>query len=164
MTTTQNPITTDTLVVEFLARANVKFSVHLVGETKRDDWKCDEWRTRFEAGRADYENAYYTGTGHRKIVRGFSASMMPGARMVRGQWQAEGKPQAPSAASVLHSWILDGRAIDQSFADWCANFGYDEDSRKALQTYSDCCEIGRKLRVIFSPTQRAELETLLQDY
>lgn len=164
MSPTQNPVSTDALVVEFLALANVKFSARLLGETKRDDWKCDEWRVRFIAGRIDTETAYYTGTGHRKIVRGYSAMMMHGSTMVRGQWQAEGKPQAPSAASVLHSLISDARALDQSFFDWCDDFGYDADSRKALATYEACCESGQRIRKIFNPTQRAELETLLQDY
>ena len=27
---------------------------------------------------------------------------------------------------------------DETFDDWCSNFGYDTDSRKALETYLEC--------------------------
>lgn len=154
---------TETAVVEFLARCNVKFSTQLVGATDRDGWKCDEWRVRFIAGRIDTTSEYFTGTGHRVLMKGFRAANMPGATMVHGTWQA-GVAKHPEAAGVLSSLLLDGHALDQSFFDWCDEMGADSDSRKALATYEACCESGQRLRKIFSPTQRAELETILQDY
>lgn len=74
------------------------------------------------------------------------------------------KPAPPTAASVLNSLLLDGAAVDQSFPDWCGDFGYDEDSITALGTYRACCKTGRLLRSLFTPAQREQLETLLQDY
>jgi hypothetical protein len=132
----------ETAVSEFIASAGVSYSVQLVGATKRDDWECDEWRVTLKSARADYTFPFYTGTGHRKA----------------------GQPKAPHAASVLHSVVLDGGAIDLSFVDWCDEYGYDTDSRKALATYDECCESGRKLRKLFAAELREQLTQLLQDY
>lgn len=154
-------------VAEFLAGAGVTYAVRLVGETKRDEWKCDEWRVTFKANRIDFTTPFYTGTGHRaapkKHVWGAPAANDHGPYARR--WREDNaKPVAPTAATVLASLIMDGAAIDESFADWCANFGYEEDSRKALQTYTDCCETGRKLRMLFTHPQRDALAAMLQDF
>ena len=154
---------TKSAIVEFLARCDLSFSVSLVGATKRDDWECDEWRVTLKSGRTDYSVPYYTGKGHRKVVRGFTTRNFPGARLVNGIWQAE-RAQAPSAASVLHSLLLDGSAIDQSFIDWCDHSSCNTDSRKALTAYEACCESGRKMRQLFTCAQREELSNLLQDF
>ena len=145
---------TESAVVDFLSRCNVSFSVCLVGATERDDWECDEWRVTLKSGRADYTILYYTGTGLRKKGRFFD-------NMGR---QQPCKPVAPSAASVLHSVLLAGSAIDQSFIYWCDDFGCDPDSRKALAAYEACCESGRKVRQLFTCTEREELSNLLQDF
>lgn len=52
----------------------------------------------------------------------------------------------PSAADVVSSLVLDGSACDETFEDWCSNFGSDTDSRKALETYLACQEGGKKIR------------------
>ena len=44
----------------------------------------------------------------------------------------------PNVADVLSSLILDASCGDQSFEDFCSDFGYDEDSRKAERTWRDC--------------------------
>ena len=57
------------------------------------------------------------------------------------------------------SLLLDGSAdFDaQSFEDWCADYGYDTDSRKASETYEACCDTGRKLRAAFTPDELSAL-------
>ena len=145
---------TESAVVEFLARCGVSFSVALVGATKRDGWQCDEWRVTLKSGRTDYTMPYYTGTGLRK----------KGRCLENAGHQQPSKPVAPSAASVLHSLLLDGSAIDQSFIDWCDNSGCNPDSRKSLAAYEACCESGRKMRQLFTCEQREELSNLLQDF
>lgn len=44
----------------------------------------------------------------------------------------------PDLWGFINCVISDSDAIHMSFNDWCANFGYDSDSRKALKTYEDC--------------------------
>lgn len=138
----------ETAVDEILARAAVTFAVRYVGETVRDDnWKCDAWRVGFTKGRANYGTDYFTGLGLRKPQRfpEHHALYVPG------------KPQTPRAADVLHSLLLDAEAINASFSDWCSDFGADDDSIAAFNTYRACCKCAEGLRAVFSPS---ELEAL----
>lgn len=54
---------------------------------------------------------------------------------------------APSLNSVMSSLLMDGSAFfdGERFEDWCANFGYDSDSRKAEATFKACDDIGRAI-------------------
>ena len=154
-------------VTEFLVECGVSFSVQLVGATKRDEWECDEWRVTLRGARAEYVSQFFTGIGHRKMKKNaeaFRNGARPGT-IAYADWQKRfSAPQAPHAASVLHSLVLDGQAVDMSFVDWCAEYGYDEDSRKALSTYEACCECGRKLRNLFNTAQRQKLAKIVQEY
>lgn len=80
-------------------------------------------------------------------------------------FDASGKKIAPpSVVNVLYSLMQDGRAIDsRDFADWCADYGYDTDSRKAEETYRACLDIGLKLRGTFGEKTMRELYELFQD-
>lgn len=53
----------------------------------------------------------------------------------------------PTAYDLLSCLRLDSEAANESFSNWCANFGYDNDSIKALNTYNACVETARKLKV-----------------
>lgn len=160
---TKIPSPIETAVDEFIKAANVSFSVAIVGATKRDDWECDEWRVTVTAARIEFATEYFTGTGHRETVRSSIASGLANGKFVKGRWEGF-RPVAPSAASVFYSLLRDGEAINESFSDWCDNYGYDTDSRKALSTYEACCESGRKLCKVFNHEQRQQLVDLLQDY
>lgn len=89
---------------------------------KGTDWKdtADKWDISINGVSFDY----YTGAGHRK----------------------DGKPVKPELSSILYSLVLDASACDEGFGDWCDTFGYDTDSRKALETYLSCQETGARLR------------------
>lgn len=54
----------------------------------------------------------------------------------------------PTAADVLGCLVMDSSGIDNgtSFEDWCAEYGYDSDSRKAEKTFKLCERQARKLR------------------
>ena len=57
------------------------------------------------------------------------------------------RPTKPNPAEVLGCVCSDYlSAALESFPDWAANFGYDEDSRKAHRIYEDCQTLGPKLR------------------
>lgn len=140
---------TKSAVANFLAGASVQFSVKAMGETMRDNWKCDAWRVTFSVTRHSMATDYFTGTGHRS---------KPKTRFDTA------KPVAPKAADVLYSLLLDSEACNESFNDWCDNFGYSNDSLKAINTYQQCCKIGEDMRKVFSPDQMATLRELLQDY
>lgn len=150
-------------VAEILDTAGVAYSARYITETNQGEWKCDQWFCTFTSGKTSEHFDYFTGLGHRETVSGFKAVHMPGARMIKGHWQAT-KPKAPDAASVLYCLILDSSACDQSFSDWCADYGYDTDSRKALETYLSCQASAEKMKRIFSHDVLAQLRDALQDY
>jgi len=161
--------TVDVQVSEYLASIGVEYNSYLVGPTKRDDWECDAWQCSLNCKDVKFTSPYYTGTGHR-VDTPATARLRASLKNVNRNsiaWQdmlKQMKPVKPSAASVLYSLITDGEAIDQSFTDWCDNFGYDEDSRKVYKMYEECCKTGKELRKLFTVTQRETLSNLLQDY
>lgn len=55
----------------------------------------------------------------------------------------------PTTADVLGCLLSDASGVDDGFDEWCGNFGYDADSRKAEATYKACVKVGRDLRRIF---------------
>ena len=69
----------------------------------------------------------------------------------------------PKLEDVLYALTRDADALDMGFEDWAENFGYDVDSRKALQIYLDCQENANKLiRANVAPL--ATLTEHFQDY
>lgn len=70
----------------------------------------------------------------------------------------------PKLEQVLNSLLSDARAGEMPFDDFCCDFGYDTDSRKALETYLACQKINSDLQSVMPRQMREEIETLLQDY
>jgi hypothetical protein len=56
--------------------------------------------------------------------------------------------KAPDSDEVLNCLSLDAGGVENArdFEDWCANYGYDTDSRKAYRIYKACMGIAKKLR------------------
>ena len=65
----------------------------------------------------------------------------------------------PALADVLHSLVSDGAAYfdAETFENWCGNYGYDPDSRKAEQVWKACDETGRKLARVLNADELATL-------
>ncbi len=122
--------------------------IDYVGETTRDNWKCDQWRVQINTKAGFWSTDYFTGLGLRNKPR--------------ATWDAP-KPKKPTVAQVLHSLTMDARAADLNFHDWCAEYGYSDDSIKALNTYKQCLEIGTMLRKHFSPDQRAAIKSIVSE-
>ncbi len=74
-------------------------------------------------------------------------------------WTGVGITDTPTAADILNCLADDAHSATDSFDDWCANMGYDTDSRKALETYTECQRIGGKLRTFLG--NHDAYETLL---
>lgn len=164
-----------TQVGEILKTAGMGFSAIYVGQRKRDEWDCDAWVCPFTDGGASVFETFefYTGLGLRTKIedtaRGrLTAQHLKGSHHNSLAWEAARKehckPQAPHAADVLYSLILDSSAVGQSFNDWCSDFGYDTDSRKAERIYHACQEGADKLSRVFNAEQRKALQTALEGY
>jgi hypothetical protein len=62
----------------------------------------------------------------RRMVVPFSGGLLAFARNVSGM---------PTLADVLECLRSDSYSAEESFEDWCGDYGYDEDSRKAYATW-----------------------------
>lgn len=152
-------------VSEFLVSNSIEYKAIYNGFTKRDNWECDAWKVRIKRIKDVHyqEFDYFTGLGHREIIRGLRASGLSGASFVKGQWQVT-KTKSPDIAGVLHSLIMDSSACAQSFSNWCDDYGYDSDSIKARDTYDACQVNSDKLCKVFTRVQIEQLQEMLQDY
>ncbi len=68
-----------------------------------------------------------------------------------------------TAADVVSSLFLDSQATGVSFEDWCSDFGYDTDSRRAEATFKACQRSADKLYKLL----RDDIETfaaIVQDH
>jgi hypothetical protein len=63
-------------------------------------------------------------------------------------FQGPAHSQPPSAADVLHCLSTDARAGEWSFENFCSDFGYDEDSRKARATWEACKKTSAELHAL----------------
>ena len=123
----------------------------------------DAWRVEIRSSAGFWSTNYYTGTGLRK-ARTNARNPYPPRSIAAEAWNCDNlKPVKPTAADVLHSLTMDASAADENFHDWCANFGYSDDSIKALNTYKACLEIAAALRRHFSPAQREAIAEAVAD-
>ena len=69
----------------------------------------------------------------------------------------------PSLASVLWSLVNDTRAGEETFPNFCSEFGYDEDSRAAFATWQACQDNAAKFRAVVG-ADFTKIERILADY
>ena len=74
--------------------------------------------------------------------RMLSSCFNTGSEYRNGAWV----PRYPTATDVLGCLCSDAASADQTFEQWCSDFGYDTDSRRAERCYHDIQESTRKLR------------------
>lgn len=134
--------------------AALKYEVkHLRDPIKvKDDteWKntADAWLFIFGNGTTQ---EYYTGIGHRTARGAYNEEYRRLKHARLSQYGLErfigvSNPVSPTIDRLLSSLAMDSRAEEQSFADWCSDYGSDTDSRAALDTYEQCQKSGAFLR------------------
>jgi len=140
----------------------------------RGEWEHDLWAVVVTAQKkAPYVFEYRTGLGHRelstlnkgylrRIVMSTSGiSARERARFIR----AESVPKRPDILGPLHSMLLDGDTAGQcTFNEWCGDFGYDNDSIEARDTYAACQKTHDQLHHLFTREQLAKLRELMEGY
>lgn len=143
-------------------------SVHMSLDADPDDnrWK-DKWSCTLHYQDRSATFDYWTGIGHRVVASGWKAegpnkwgstggmvafglkdAIAKGVLVLKrrkseqnGKWENEG----PSVADVLSCLLSDSRACSTTFDDWCSDFGSNNDSISALNTYLACQKNGSKV-------------------
>jgi hypothetical protein len=165
---------TETTIDAILATAGVTYSVQYVGEKADGTRTIDEWRCAFKGAKAAHTFEYFTGIGHRTKMEDSAAGRLALVQLKNVNrnsiaWadavKTHCKPKAPHAAGVLYCLLLDADgASNGTFDDWCAEYGYDTDSRKALGTYLACQKTATQLRELFTHEHLEAMHLALQDY
>ena len=127
---------------------------------KSEDWRetAFHWRVFLSCDGRTMETDFYCGAGWVEKLKPYQIQRN---RSVPGYWKA--KPKPPTSADVLSSLIMGANSSDSTFPDFCADMGYSEDSRKALETYLQCQDSGVKVRALLGPFF-GPISEELQDY
>lgn len=89
-----------------------------------------------------------------------------GKRMQMHYSMGSAHTKAPNIADVLDCLASDAYGLplpemagseDEAFAEWCREYDYDPDSRKALKAYRATLRQTRALGRLFSPSEQATL-------
>jgi hypothetical protein len=163
-------------------------SGNLRAEVRNEDsnpWPCITFDCVISKGENKVWNGPYSlGVGHVKILKPLGLPMefeaifytlqnKPNAqfkdKMLHARlatFLAKYQKVSPSLADVLYSILIDGSPYfdNETFEDWCANFGYDVDSRKAERMYRVCDDTGRQMVKALGREEIEKLRELFADY
>lgn len=130
---------------KFLSRFGLTYKVRYLRHEENENWNDGKCRGvyQFTIKRANTTKSV-AGSGQQPIFTGKF-------------WQSLANDgQDPSAYDVLSSLSGDINCPD-NFSDFCADFGYDEDSRKAERLFKICDKFSRRLRAFFTEEEREVL-------
>ena len=74
--------------------------------------------------------------------------------------------KSPSCVGMLWCLVSDASYVENctEFADFCSEFGYNEDSRKAEGIFKECCKTLKALNKMFSHEELETLKETFEDY
>jgi len=163
---TKTPDTTDETLSQILQGAGVAYEIHYTGVTERPGfgagdkpWPCDSWMASLRKGATIVQFNYYTGEG----LRQYNTKTGKAPRGRRFTILVP-RPVFPGPAGVLYALVPDASGAQETFSEWCDNFGADKDSISALKTYHACQETADKLRRVFNAETHHQIEEALEDY
>lgn len=133
-------------VASYLESIDVKFSSQYTHKDESNDWPCYKHVCLLSSK---------TGTNSFEFSKGLGHAM---------QYYTQVFITPVLAAELLYSVLLDSYANEMSHAEWCAQFGYEEDSRKGLELYLACQESYNKLLQVMTRSQIDHIAELLEDY
>lgn len=130
--------------------------------TDAEKWEAFNWSVHIQrAGRpaAQFVTPYRAGIAHCHNV-----SHTPDTSPVYSHKDRDARPNPPAVYDVLYGLLLDAGSATNTFENWCADFGHDSDSRKALAVYLACQEDAGKLAKMFTPAELEKLQEAAQNY
>jgi hypothetical protein len=77
--------------------------------------------------------------------QGWSIVLKYNKKRAQFRFYGGGASKTPTASDLVWAVAIDSEAVDESFSDWCANFGYTTDSITARSTYKACQRNGERL-------------------
>jgi hypothetical protein len=137
--------------IEKIDTSALPVKIEFVAKTVKTDWgkepwPCFEWRVTFTGKSGQWVVPYFCGIGNVIYPKGMK-NPYPNTVMGWEIWENQyARPKKPIADEVLQVLIMDASASDYNFNDWCAEYGYSDDSISALNTYRECLEIAVNLR------------------
>ena len=122
-----------------------KYNCTLLGLHKEDNWEHYKFNCNIEGECFTFR----VGIGHVKRFRGDNANKKAreeGYEIILENDYHLGvlRLKRIKISEIVYCTLMD--YTEENFQDWCDNFGYDTDSRKALATYLECQENYVRLR------------------
>lgn len=77
--------------------------------------------------------------------QGWSITLKYKGKRAQFRFYGGGASKTPTASDLVWAVAIDSEAVDESFSNWCANFGYTTDSITARSTYKACQRNGERL-------------------
>lgn len=117
--------------------SKVKYEANLVGLRRDGKWENFKFTCFVESE----EFTFKVGVGHAKWFKGSRANTKAkeeGYSIVLENQYDKGLLRLKSVKISELVYCILADYTDETFDDWCSNFGYDTDSRKALETYLEC--------------------------
>ena len=141
----------DQQAAQFLADHGLKFRATLA-DSKPAQWddEAGQYRPHFRI----------TISKGKPCTPDYSGNIRAAARLAFDFWGSINDGQKPQPVATAYSVLacISGDVhTPETFADFCAEFGQEEDSRKALQQFRRCDRFAKRLRAFFTA---AEIEAL----
>jgi hypothetical protein len=104
---------------------------------------CDRRGVKIESqyGGVEVPDGWTPGTHPYKVTLRYR-----GRQMTAPFFMGPAHEKEPTAADVLNCLCSDARSGEMTFEEFCSEFGYDSDSRKAENTWKQCERLGAKVR------------------
>ena len=138
----------------------VKIESIYLGEIAEDKQKMDNFQVTLSYQGREMTTTFKRGLGHRIVdksklfdLKTYGLGKYAGKKIpygIRGRNKAIleefSKATKPEVADVLYCFLSDALCGQDTFEDFCCNYGYDTDSRKALEIYLACQKTEQDLR------------------
>lgn len=143
----------DEQAAEFLSKNGMRF------RAVRHGGKCPAWAGEGERMRGDCPECH---TIHGDFHRVTIWREAGGPRLAFDFWGSQADAAAGvalTAYSVL-ACISGDIYTPDTFEEFCSEYGYDADSRKALSTFKRCARFADRMRAFFSEAEQRELSEI----
>lgn len=127
---------------EYLKNIKVRISSNYLGIFRTSGLEHDKWNVQVRKGNNLFKTMFTKGLGLRS--NGFVVN--------------------PIAEDVIACLVTDAQAGEESFDEFCRNYGYDNDSIKTLDIYRKCQKASIFLKEAFSEEEMDKIQELLTYY